>query len=61
MGKVKWLVNSRELATAGWPAKDLMGKIEKLTAQFSAANLQIATRNLLLLARNNGDKTPSSG
>ena len=50
---------SRELATVDGPAINFQEKIEKLKAQFSAANMQIVKRMSLHLARNDGDETPS--
>jgi accessory colonization factor AcfC len=39
--------------TSEEPAEDFQGKIEKLKAQFNPANIEIAIRKLIFLARNN--------
>jgi chaperonin cofactor prefoldin len=46
---------ARELATVEEPTEDFQGKIEKLKTQFNPANIRIAIRKLIFLARNNAD------
>ena len=41
---------------AAGQAEDFKGKIEKLKAQFNPANIGIAIRKLIFLARNNADE-----
>lgn len=45
-----------ELAGTEAPAEDFQEKIAKLKQQFNPANVEVAIRKLLFLARNNGDK-----
>ncbi|PLK68678.1 Site-specific recombinase and resolvase superfamily protein [Rhizobium sp. TH135] len=47
---------ARELATVEEPVQDFKGKIEKLKTQFNPANIGIAIRKLIFLARNNADE-----
>ncbi|MCC8934169.1 hypothetical protein [Rhizobium sp. 'Codium 1'] len=47
---------ARELLTSEEPAEDFQEKIEKLKAQFNPANIEIAIRKLIFLARNNADE-----
>ncbi|MDW9709549.1 recombinase family protein [Sinorhizobium meliloti] len=45
-----------ELAGTETPAEDFQEKIAKLKQQFNPANVEVAIRKLLFLARNNGDE-----
>ncbi|MCW0001348.1 recombinase family protein [Pararhizobium sp. YC-54] len=45
----------QELANAEAPAEDFQEKIAKLKTQFNPANVEIAIRRLLFIARNNAD------
>lgn len=47
---------ARELATVEEPVQDFKGKIEKLKTQFNPANIGIAIRKLIFLARNNAEE-----
>ena len=50
-----------ELANTQAPGEEFLVKIAKLKAQFNPANVEVAIRRLLFLARNNGDEQAKRG